>query len=117
MESTYKEVRARTYFLTPEEGGGRSRNVVLVADPQYDEYRPLADLGPGYTEDGLKMYCEARVMLDDPGCIELGTEQTVRIGLRCPKGVIERVIKPGATFDLTEGARVVARAKVLTVLE
>ena len=118
MESTYKEVLARTYFLTPEEGGGRSSNVVVRAHPPYDEYRPLADLGLGYNEDGLQMYCEARVRrLDGPGVIEQGMEHTLRIRVECSKDVLERVLKPGTTFDLTEGRRIVAKATVLTVLE
>jgi hypothetical protein len=48
-----------------------------------------------------------------PGYIELGVEQTVQIELQCIDGVVE----PGFRLDLTEGSKVVMRAKVLSVLE
>jgi translation elongation factor EF-Tu-like GTPase len=112
MGSVYNRVRARVYFLTPEEGG-RSRNVDLHS--HRSPYDLLADLGLGYTEDGFPIRCMARVELEgDPGYIELGMEQTVQIELRCIEGV---VVEPGVSFDLSEGAQVVARATVLSVLE
>lgn len=44
METIYKEVRAKVYFLSPEEGG-RSRNVDLTN--QRTLYRLLGDFGLG----------------------------------------------------------------------
>jgi hypothetical protein len=112
MESTYKRVRAKVYFLTPEEGG-RSHPVPPL-DPGQEPYFVLADLGFGYTEEGFPIRSIARVDLEaGPGYIELGVEQTVQIGLNCP----EHAIRPGVSFDLAEGPKVVARATVLSVLE
>ena len=100
------------YFLTPEEGG-RSRNVDL-RDPRHP-YEVLADLGLGHTEDGFPIRCMARVGLEGgPGYIELGMEQTVQVELQCIEGV---VVEPRVSFDLSEGAKVVARATVVSVLE
>ena len=113
MGSVYNRVRAMVYFLTPEEGG-RSRNVEL-SDPRYP-YEVLAGFGLGHTEDGVPIRCMARLELEGgPGYIELGVEQTVQIELQCS---IEAVVfEPGVRFDLSEGAKVVARAKVVSVLE
>src|SRR5215210_5970674 len=112
MGSGYTRVRAKVYFLTPEEGG-RSRNVDLHS--HRSPYDLLADLGLGHTEDGFPLRCMARVGLEGgPGYIELGVEQTVQIELRCIEGV---VVEPGVSFDLAEGAKVVARATVVSVLE
>jgi hypothetical protein len=75
MRSVYKKVRAKVYFLTPEEGG-RTRNVDLLHTRS--PYELLADGGLGYTEDGLPIRGWARVELEgDPGYIELGVMQTV----------------------------------------
>jgi hypothetical protein len=112
MGSVYNRVRAKVYFLTPEEGG-RSRNVDLHS--HRTPYDLLADLGLGYTEDGFPIRCMARVGLEGgPGYIELGVEQTVQIELQCIEGV---VVEPRVSFDLSEGPKVVARATVLSVLE
>jgi hypothetical protein len=112
MRSVYNRVRAKVYFLTPEEGG-RSRPVPPL-DPGQEPYFVLADLGFGYTEQGFPIRCLARVEPEgSPGYIELGVEQTVQIGLQCP----EHAVKPGASFDLAEGRTVVARATVLSVLK
>jgi translation elongation factor EF-Tu-like GTPase len=111
MGSDYKKVRAKAYFLSPEEGG-RSQNVDL-RDPQGPVYRLLADFGFGHTKEGYKMHCAAQVMLDKPGFIELGLEQAVLIAFQCP----ERAVKPGARFDLSEGSKIVASGIVLSVLE
>ena len=109
--SVYSRVRAKAYFLTPEEGG-RSRDVDL-RDSRHP-YELLADFGLGYTESGFPKRCLARVQLEgDPGYIELGVEQTVQIEVQCIDGVVE----PGVCFDLCEGPKVVARATVLSVLE
>jgi hypothetical protein len=76
---------------------------------------PHARGGRCYTEDGFPIRCRARVKLENgPGYIELGVEQPVQIELQCIEGV---VVEPGVSFDLSEGARVVARATVLSVLE
>ena len=81
--------------------------------PQRNLYRLLADFGFGYTEEGYKIHCAAQVMLDKPGTIELGAEQTVLIAFECP----DHAVKPGARFDLSEGPKIVARGTVLAVLE
>ena len=112
MRSIYNRVRAKVYFLTPEEGG-RTRNVDLLHSRS--PYILLADVGLGYTEDGFPIRGWARVELEgDPGYIELGVEQTVQVELKCIEGV---VVEPGVGFDLSEGSKVVARTTVLSVLE
>jgi translation elongation factor EF-Tu-like GTPase len=112
MRSVYNRVRAKVYFLQPEEGG-RSRNVDLLHSRT--SYVLLADLGLGYTEDGFPIRCWARVELEGgPGYIELGVEQTVQVELQCGEGA---AVEPGVSFELSEGAKVVARATVLSVLE
>ena len=116
MESARKIVRAKAYFLTPEEGG-RDQNIyfeVDMSDPRYQEYQVLADFGFGYTEEGFPIRAPASVGLEDlPGYIELGVEQTVLVGLFCPA----EVVKPGASFDLSEGPKLVAKCTVLSVIE
>jgi len=113
MGSDYNRVRAKVYFLTPEEGG-RSLPVPPL-DPGQEPYFVLADLGLGYTEDGFPIRCITRVEPEGgPGYIELGVEQTVQIMLPRIEGVL---IRPGFSFDLAEGAKVVARATVVSVLE
>ena len=112
MRSVYNGVRAKVYFLTPEEGG-RTRNVDLLHSRS--PYILLADVGLGYTEDGFPIRGWARVELEgDPGYIELGVEQTVQVELRYGEGA---VVEPGVSFDLAEGPKVVARATVIAVLE
>src|SRR5918998_2215906 len=112
MGSVYNRVRAKVYFLTPEEGG-RTRNVDL-RNPR-SPYDVLADLGLGHTEDGFPIRCMARVELEGgPGYIELGVEQTVQVELQYGEGA---VVEPGSSFDLAEGAKVVAKATVIAVLE
>jgi hypothetical protein len=112
MEAVRKVVRAKAHFLTSGEGG-RNRDVDL-SDPRYPEYEALADFGFGHTEEGFPIRAPAHVALEDsPGYIELGVEQTVLVGLYCPA----EVVKPGASFDLSEGPKVVARCTVLTVIE
>ena len=106
-----KVVRAKAYFLAPEEGG-RSRDVDL-RDPRRP-YQMLADFGLGRMEAGQQRYCAAEVAPEGgPGYIELGVEQTVLVGLYCP----DAVVQPTVSFDLSEGPKVVARVKVLSVLE
>lgn len=111
--SVYNKVRARVYFLTPEEGG-RNRNVDLH-DPRYP-YEVLADFGLGHTRNGGPIRCMARVELEGEGggYIELGVKQTVQVEVQCVAGV---VVEPGVRFDLSEGPNVVAHATVLTVLQ
>jgi translation elongation factor EF-Tu-like GTPase len=112
MGSIYNRVRAKVYFLMPEEGG-RTRNVDLLHSRS--PYVLLADVGLGYTEDGFPLRCWARVELEGgPGYIELGVEQTVQVELRCGEGA---VVEPGVSFDLAEGSKVVAKATVIAVLE
>ena len=112
MGSVYNRVRAKVYFLTPEEGG-RNRSVDLLHSRS--DYILLADVGLGYTEDGFPLRCWARVELEGgPGYIELGVEQTLQVELQCGKGA---VVEPGVSFDLAEGPKVVARATVVSVLE
>ena len=111
MGTCYTRVRARVYFLTPEEGG-RSRNVDL-RNPR-SPYDLLADVGLGNMEEGFPMRFMARVGLEGgSGYIELGVEQTLQIELEC----IEGLVRPGVSFDLCEGPKVVARATVVSVLE
>jgi hypothetical protein len=106
-----KLVRAKAYFLSPEEGG-HSGDVDL-RDP-HRRCEMLADFGLGRTEDGRQRYCAAVIVLEgDPGYIKLGVEQTVLVGLYCP----DAVVRPTIRFDLSEGPKVVARATVLSVLE
>ena len=116
MESVRKVVRAKAYFLTPEEGG-RDQNLyfeVDISDPRSQEYEVLADFGFGYTKEGYKIACAAHVGLEDgPGSIELGVERTVLVGLFCPA----EVVKVGANFDLSEGRKLVAKCTVLSVIE
>jgi translation elongation factor EF-Tu-like GTPase len=112
MRSIYKRVRAKVYFLTPEEGG-RTRNVDLIHSRS--DYILLADVGLGYTEDGFPIRGWARVELEgDPGYIELGVEQTLQVELQYGEGA---VVEPGSSFDLAEGPKVVANATVIAVLE
>ena len=112
MRSIYKRVRAKVYFLTPEEGG-RTRNVDLLHSRS--DYILLADVGLGYTEDGFPIRGWARVDLEgDPGYIELGVEQTLQVELQYGEGA---VVEPGSSFDLAEGPKVVAKATVIAVLE
>jgi translation elongation factor EF-Tu-like GTPase len=113
MGSDYYRVRAKVYFLTPEEGG-RSRPVSLLY-PGQEPYFVLADLGLGYTEEGVPRRSIVSVEPEGgPGYIELGVEQAVQIMLPRIEGV---VIQTGFSFDLAEGAKVVARATVVSVLE
>jgi hypothetical protein len=100
------------YFLTTEEGGRiRSADLLHSCSP----YILLADVGLGCTEDGFPIRGWARVELEgDPGYIELGVEQTVQVELRYGEGA---VVEPGSSFDLAEGAQVVAKATVIAVLE
>ena len=81
--------------------------------PKRTLYRLLAGFGFGYTEEGYKIHCAAQVMLDKPGTIELGAQQTVLIAVEYP----DHTVKPGARFDLSEGPKNVARGTVLSVLE
>ena len=113
MRSIYNRVRAKVYFLTPEEGG-RTRNVDLLHSRS--DYILLADVGLGYTEDGFPIRGWARVELEgDPGYIELGVEQTLQVELQqYGEGA---VVEPGSSFDLAEGPKVVAKATVIAVLE
>jgi hypothetical protein len=113
MRSVYNRVRAKVYFLMPEEGG-RARNVDLLHSRS--PYILLADVGLGYTEDGFPLRGWARVELEGgrPGYIELGVEQTVQVQLRYGE---EAVVEPEVSFDLAEGPKVVARATVIAVLE
>jgi translation elongation factor EF-Tu-like GTPase len=112
MRSVYKRVRAKVYFLTPEEGG-RIHTVDLLHSRS--DYILLADVGLGCTEDGFPIRGWARVELEgDPGYIELGVEQTVQVELQYGEGA---VVEPGSSFDLAEGAKVVAKATVIAVLE
>jgi len=101
MKSVRKVVRAKAYFLTPEEGG-RDRKIyfeVDVRDPRHQEYQVLADFGFGYTEEGIPIRAPASVALEGgPAHIELGVERTVLVGLFCPAAVV----KPGANFDLSD---------------
>src|SRR5918997_985067 len=60
MGSVYNRVRAKVYFLTPEEGG-RTRNVDL-RNPR-SPYDVLADLGLGHTEDGFPIRAAAGASL------------------------------------------------------
>ncbi len=84
-----------------------------LCDPRY-RYQMLADFGLGPTEDGRQSYCAAEVAPEGgPGYIELGVEQTVLVGLYCPDAVVQATV----SFDLSEGPKVMARAKVLSVLE
>ena len=77
-----KLVRAKAYFLSPEEGG-RSRDVDLHDPRRW--YEMLANFGLGRTEDGRQKYCAAVVALEGgPGYIKLGVEQTVLVGLTAP---------------------------------
>src|SRR5918998_1816777 len=100
MGSVYNRVRAKVYFLTPEEGG-RRRNVDL-RNPR-SPYDMLADLGLGHIEDGFPIRCMARVGLEGgPGYIELGVEQTVQVELRCIEGV---VVEQGVSFRPLRGTR------------
>lgn len=104
-------MRAKAYFLSPEEGG-RGRDVDL-RDPRYP-YELLAVFGLGRTKNGVPIRCMARVQLEGaPGYIELGVEQTVQIEVQCIDGAVE----PGVRFYLAEGPKVVARAMVISVLE
>jgi translation elongation factor EF-Tu-like GTPase len=113
MGSDYYRVRARVYFLMPEEGG-RSHPIPPL-DPRKEPYFVLADLGLGNTEEGRPIRSIVRVEPEGgPGYIELGVEQTVQIMLNGIEGV---VIEPGVSFDLAEGAKVVAKATVVSVLE
>ncbi len=106
-----KLVRAKAYFLSPNEGG-RSHDVDL-RDPDYP-YQMLADFGLGSTKEGRQRYCAAEVALEEgPGFIEISVEQTVLVGLYCP----DALVQPTVSFDLSEGPKVVARATVLSVLE
>ena len=112
MRSVYNGVRAKVYFLTPEEGG-RTRNVDLLHSRS--PYILLADVGLGYTEDDFPIRGWARVELEgDPGYIELGVEQTVQVELQYGEGA---VVEPGSSFDLAEGPKVVVRATLISVLE
>jgi translation elongation factor EF-Tu-like GTPase len=112
MGPVYNRVRAKVYFLTPEEGG-RTRNVDLLHSRS--PYVLLADVGLGYTEDGFPLRCWARVELEgEPGYIELGVEQTVQVELQCSEGA---VVERGVSFELAEGPKVVAMATVIAVLE
>jgi hypothetical protein len=116
MRSDYSTVtvRAKVYFLTPEEGGRSSP--VPPLDPADEPYLVLADLGLGNTEDGFPIRSMVRVDPEGgPGYIDLGVEQTVRIMMNRIEGV---AIEPGVSFKLEEGPnRVVARATVVSVLE
>ena len=113
MRSIYSRVRAKAYFLTPEEGG-RDRDVDL-REPHL-RYEVLADFGLGHTEDGLPRRCAVQVGLEGEGggYLELGVEQTVQVEVQCAE---EAVVEPGIRFELSEGPKVVARATVLSVLE
>jgi hypothetical protein len=109
--SVYSRVRAKTYFLTPDEGG-RDRSVDL-RDPRRP-YELLINLGLGSTEEGFPIRCMARVVLEGgSGYIELGVEQTLQIEVQCIEGAIE----PGVSFDLSEGPKTVAKGTVVAVLE
>src|SRR5829696_7191439 len=102
MSSVYNRVRAKVYFLTPEEGG-RTRNVDLLHSRS--PYILLADVGLGYTEDGFPLRGWARVELEGgPGYIELGVEQTVQWPLpprrgttACPT-IVAHITKTDACF-------------------
>ena len=113
MASDYYRVRAKVYFLTSEEGG-RSYPVPPL-EPGQEPYYVLADFGLGYTEEGFPIRSIVRVEPEGgPGYIELGVEQTVQIMMSRIEGV---VIEPGVSFDLAEGAKVVAKATIVSVLE
>ena len=85
-----------------------------LREPPYPEYEVLANFGFGYSAEGLPKRAPAHVGLEDlPGYIELSVEQTVLVGLFCPA----EVVKPGASFDLSEGPKVVAKCTVLSVIE
>ena len=59
MGSVYNRVRAKVYFLMPEEDG-RSRNVDRHSPRS--PYDLLADVGLGYAEDGFPIRCMVRAL-------------------------------------------------------
>ncbi len=109
-KSIYNRVRAKAYFFTPEEGG-RGRDVDL-RDPRF-RYMVVADFGLGHDEGGLPIRCAVRVGLEGEGggYVELGVEQTVQVEVQCAE---EAVVEPGVRFSLSEGSKVVARARKLS---
>jgi elongation factor Tu len=84
------------YFLSPEEGGRKT--------PIFSGYRPALCFGEKQTDGAI--------MLSSGGRAVPGTECEVVIKLLHPEHLGDAV-KPLATFEAKEGARVAGRGQVL----
>ena len=95
-------VRARLYVLSTEEGGRRTRIATGYRAACWIE--PIDPAIGG--NDGL-------VTVEDEDSIAPGSENVVHIRFLHPDLVGDK-LKSGLTFEIREGARVVARATVIS---
>ena len=91
-------VSAKIYFLSPEEGGRKT--------PIFSGYRPALYFGEKQTDGAIILTSGKRATP--------GTECEVVIKFLHLEH-LEGVVKPLATFEAKEGARVVGRGKVLRI--
>ncbi len=101
-----KEVRARVYFLTPEEGGRKG--------PIFSGYRPPFDFGLR-SQSGEKIYNDCIVTLEDRDQVFPGEESTIRIRPLHPE-LLQGVLRVGLHFSVTEGPRRVVGRGIITEL-
>ncbi len=97
--------RANVYFLKPEEGGRRT--------PIFTGYRPSLYFGLRGS-DGGRLYNDCVITLEGRDQVLPGTKCYARITPFRPE-LLQDVLKPNVTFEMTEGARIVVRGTIVEV--
>ena len=95
-------VRAKIYFLRPDEGGRRT--------PVVSGYRPHF-----HFEQDVRSDYDGAILLEDREQASPGDECVVRIEFHHPEYVRD-YLTTGATFTAREGSRVVAKVTVLELI-
>lgn len=102
-----KEIRARVYFLSTEEGGRKPPAAFLG-------YHPLFDFGL-HGSDGQKMLNGGIIILEDRDRVLPGEECILRIRLARPE-LLQGVLKPDLSLAVTEGTpQLVGKGTILEV--
>jgi translation elongation factor EF-Tu-like GTPase len=99
----WDQFKAQVRFLMAEEGGRTGATV--------SGYRPTCDFGLSQ-DDGQKIYNDALLFLDGADEARPGETREVRVVPLHPE-LLGQVIRPGLTFDVTEGGRLVGKGTVL----
>lgn len=95
--------RADVYWTKPEEGGRRT--------PIFSGYRPPFDFGLK-GPNGEKMVNGCVITLEGRERVEPGERCFAHVSPFYPE-LVQEALRPGATFDVTEGARVVGRGTII----